>query len=227
MPDLRISKELEDIVALVGETAVFSFVGITSPAIPRVYLLDSSSEGINTVGSLGIVGDVQLPIGGNTFEILVVLADLPLPITSATLSVYGKFIATCRLQDYALSQHMILKVDLGNVIIFLLLLLHAEPASINFHTPNILDHPAGRAISFSCVVSGSPAPSITWYFNGEPLESSPLTNSGLTINGGTIDIPVPTNEHSGMYQCFVSNAANLVQAAIALQVPGGECNCTV
>jgi hypothetical protein len=187
VPDLRISKELEDIVALVGETAVFSFVGITSPAIPRVYLLDSSSEGINTVGSLGIVGDVQLPIGGNTFEILVVLADLPLPITSATLSVY-------------------------------------EPASINFHTPNILDHPAGRAISFSCVVSGSPAPSITWYFNGEPLESSPLTNSGLTINGGTIDIPVPTNEHSGMYQCFVSNAANLVQAAIALQVPVTPCS---
>ena len=72
----------------------------------------------------------------------------------------------------------------------------------------------GDSVTLSCTVAGTPSPTVEWYFNGEVLASG----NGLTINGGTIDIPSPTTDHSGMYQCFVSNIANEVCESIALQV---------
>ena len=90
--ELLVFKELEDNVALVGETVVFSFVAISSPPVPREYLLDMSAGAIDTVGSLGIVGNIQLPLDGNTYQILLVLSGLQFPIRSATLSVYGKYV---------------------------------------------------------------------------------------------------------------------------------------
>ena len=94
------------------------------------------------------------------------------------------------------------------------LFVNAEPAFISDVSPNKLDQFVGDPLSFFCTVAGAPAPDVVWYFNGELLTPS----GGLTINGGTIDIPSPTTAHSGMFQCFVSNTANTVHASIALQV---------
>ena len=72
----------------------------------------------------------------------------------------------------------------------------------------------GDSVSLSCTVAGTPAPTVVWYFNGDILASG----NGLTITDNIIDIPSPTTDHSGIYQCFVSNTANEVCESIALQV---------
>lgn len=78
---------------------------------------------------------------------------------------------------------------------------------------NELQQVVGGSVVFSCEMSGIPTPSVTWYFNGEQLS----TGSGITISKNTLTISSLAEEHSGMYQCFVSNLIDGVQASWAVQ----------
>ena len=67
---------------------------------------------------------------------------------------------------------------------------------------------------FTCAVSGIPTPSITWYHNGLPLDSS----SDVIVTGSVVTIASVLVEHSSMYQCFAKNEISYVFKSWHLQV---------
>ena len=88
------------------------------------------------------------------------------------------------------------------------------PAGITSAPKDNRDVLTGTAIMSTCEVSGTPAPSITWYHNGLPLAS----NGDVTVIGGVVTIPSTLVEHSGMYQCFAINKISNVYESWTLQV---------
>ena len=61
----------------------------------------------------------------------------------------------------------------------------------------------GGPVEYSCEATGSPAPTIIWYYNGAVVQSG---SGGVVVGGdGTLTIPVPQVSHSGIYQCFARN----------------------
>ena len=82
-----------------------------------------------------------------------------------------------------------------------MLSLSTDPADITSSPDSVRDILTGVSWSGSCEVTGTPEPTITFYYNGEPLESG----GGIEINGGTITITSTTLAHRGMYQCAAEN----------------------
>ena len=60
---------------------------------------------------------------------------------------------------------------------------------------------AGDVWEGSCVVSGVPEPTVTFYHNGVLLEGDGVR----VITGGTLSISSTEVEHTGMYQCVAEN----------------------
>ena len=70
---------------------------------------------------------------------------------------------------------------------------------------------AGNAsISYTCEGEGFPAPTLTWYFNGEPI--SP--DSGVIVNGNQLSISDPTVNNSGIYQCLLTNNFAMITTTV-------------
>ena len=70
---------------------------------------------------------------------------------------------------------------------------------------------AGNAsISYTCEGEGFPVPTLTWYFNGEPI--SP--DSGVTVNGNQLSISDPTVNNSGIYQCLLTNNFAMITTTV-------------
>lgn len=53
---------------------------------------------------------------------------------------------------------------------------------------------------YVCESTGFPTPTLTWYFNGEPVP-----NDIVTVNGNELVISSPQVENSGVYECVVNN----------------------
>ena len=70
------------------------------------------------------------------------------------------------------------------------------------------------ALRFTCESVGSPAPNITWYVNGQPI--NPI--SGVSTVGNTLTIASPLVSNSGVYQCIVSNRFGDDQRAWLLEI---------
>ena len=57
-------------------------------------------------------------------------------------------------------------------------------------------------MEYPCVATGNPDITITWYYNGAAIQSG----SGVVVGGdGTLTIPAPQVNHSGIYQCVAAN----------------------
>ena len=82
-----------------------------------------------------------------------------------------------------------------------------------------LEQLIGQSVTFTCVVSGIPTPTVTWYHNGAQLSADGVISiSGNSPNVSVLFISSLAVEHTGMYQCFASNVVGRTQASWALQV---------
>ena len=82
-----------------------------------------------------------------------------------------------------------------------------------------LEQLRGQSVTFTCVVEGIPTPTVTWYHNGIQLSAGGVISiSRNSPNVSVLSISTLAVEHTGMYQCFVSNVVGRTQASWALQV---------
>ena len=72
----------------------------------------------------------------------------------------------------------------------------------------------GNTISFTCQATGEPVPTITWYFNGAPVDEAntmkytiSMMSLNITTNSSTLTIMNVQSSDVGTYTC---NATNLV-----------------
>ena len=95
-----------------------------------------------------------------------------------------------------------------------------EKATITSFPEDALDKFTTDALEFVCYNSGTPTPTVQFYFNGAEVIAD---NSKVFINGNTLTISNASVSDTGIYQCFVSNDVNTVQASWALAI--GETVC--
>ena len=61
---------------------------------------------------------------------------------------------------------------------------------------------------FTCLAEGNPEPSLSWYYNGDPITGINGVNENspqLVENNTQLIITSPQSTHSGIYQCLVRN----------------------
>ena len=83
---------------------------------------------------------------------------------------------------------------------------HSIPASPKFDKvpPKRILTLKGTELSITCLASGIPEPSITWYKNGKRVVESEMTK----LNGfGLLTLKKPQTEDAGIYQCIAANKA--------------------
>ena len=97
-----------------------------------------------------------------------------------------------------------------------------DPAAIENPPEDERGALTGIPHSFTCSVSGSPMPTLKWFFNGAMIEGDDQRVIDMDRQRLTINYPV--NNNSGMYQCFAENESGTVFASWTLQVrdPGKE-----
>ena len=71
-----------------------------------------------------------------------------------------------------------------------------------------------RNIAYTCEFIGTPTPTLVFYFNGDQV--SP--DESISITGNTLMIISPHVNHSGIYQCIVSNEYGDDQLAWMLEI---------
>ena len=92
--------------------------------------------------------------------------------------------------------------------------VYPDPSQMNY-TVNM-----GDVVTFECVATGIPAPSITWFRNGTELSSSRVTLGNLSestaMDGDgeiilqstrTLNLSMTQDNDSGSYECRASNDA--------------------
>ena len=92
--------------------------------------------------------------------------------------------------------------------------VYPDPSQMNY-TVNM-----GDVITFQCVVTGIPAPSITWFRNGTELSNSRVTLGDLSESSAmdgdgemilqttrTLNLSMTEDGESGSYECRASNGA--------------------
>ena len=102
---------------------------------------------------------------------------------------------------------------------------YPDPSQMNY-TVNM-----GDAVTFQCVATGIPAPSITWFRNGTELSNSRVTlgdpSESTTTNGDeemilqttrTLNLSMTEDGDSGSYECRASNDATPGEISESLEV---------
>ncbi|XP_060651867.1 LOW QUALITY PROTEIN: peroxidasin [Drosophila nasuta] len=74
----------------------------------------------------------------------------------------------------------------------------------------------GKAFVLECDADGNPLPSITWQFNGQPLEAS--VDLLLENENTELVVSVAKEHHAGVYRCIASNENGEVSAWAAIKV---------
>ena len=98
-----------------------------------------------------------------------------------------------------------------------------EKATITSSPPNALDMFTTDTLNFVCENSGRPTPTVKFYHNGDEVIAD---GSRVIISGDTLTINGAEVSDTGVYQCFVSNDVNTVQASWVLRVRApGETVC--
>ncbi len=99
--------------------------------------------------------------------------------------------------------------------------IHPEPAIEKFPERHVYVK-EGETILFQVQVTGTPAPSLTWYLNDEEV----MEDYSLTlVEGGTLTIPTAESRHGGVYRLVATNPAGSVTKEVCVTVLGeGEPN---
>lgn len=86
----------------------------------------------------------------------------------------------------------------------------------------------GSYLQLDCSARGQPLPSIDWYFNKEPVATSPAlgrfrVNPDWTVNllsNNSLTIQSLTKQHSGTYTCRASNVNSEDRMSMDISVEG-------
>ena len=102
---------------------------------------------------------------------------------------------------------------------------HTHAADSGDVSPHFTAHPAdviaalGRQATLQCGVSGSPAPSVAWYKEGE---GAVVVEGGITVSGsGELRISSVSQSDAGNYYCIASNVIGSIRSlSAALEIAG-------
>ncbi|CAN8002769.1 unnamed protein product [Ixodes pacificus] len=93
-------------------------------------------------------------------------------------------------------------------------LVITEPLTATIQPPRQQVH-VGQTAIIKCTVSGHPVAAIVWRFNQRPL---PISDRVGVPSADTVHIRSVKKEDKGMYQCFVHNEVDAVQAGFELSL---------
>ncbi|CAN7998424.1 unnamed protein product [Ixodes hexagonus] len=93
-------------------------------------------------------------------------------------------------------------------------LVVTEPLTATIQPPRQQVH-VGQTAIIKCTVSGHPVAAIVWRFNQRPL---PISDRVSIPSADTVHIRSVKKEDRGVYQCFVHNEVDAVQAAFELSL---------
>lgn len=76
--------------------------------------------------------------------------------------------------------------------------------------------PLGTNIAILCTFTGQPTPYISWFFNGQAMNSTTMPASGMSH----VIIDGFHSNNTGTYQCVASNVHNTVTRRLTLTATG-------
>ena len=97
--------------------------------------------------------------------------------------------------------------------------LHTAAPRATLSPPDNLEKLVTESHTFTCSVSGIPAPTVTRYHNNMELSAGGVISiSRVSLGTSVLRISHLAESHAGMYQCMASNMVGRAQASQALQV---------
>ena len=82
-------------------------------------------------------------------------------------------------------------------------------------------HDEGNRVLFTCQANGEPVPTITWYFNGAPVdETNTMKSLNTTTINNTLTIINVESSDVGTYTCNATNKTSTDTSSGILTVNG-------
>ena len=94
--------------------------------------------------------------------------------------------------------------------------------------PDVQVVDVGQSATFLCVISGSPAPLVTWYKDGSPADTDDDARVTLSDDRRQLSVRGVLRQDAGVYQCLVENSDDSEQSSGRLIIGGiGAMRCSL